>query len=87
MIRMYDDSQYNARIYHQRCRDCGWGITIHTWLRWYDWIVNALPTYEHTVRGALSCINYHREFEVSIPLSLQNVEENQFGYREMSDLG
>jgi hypothetical protein len=25
------------------------GITIPTWLRWYDWIVSALPTYEHTV--------------------------------------
>jgi hypothetical protein len=23
-IQMYVDSQYNARIYHQRCRDCGW---------------------------------------------------------------
>jgi hypothetical protein len=25
------------------------GITIPTWLRWYDWIVSALPTYQHTV--------------------------------------
>jgi hypothetical protein len=23
-IRMYPRQQYNARVYHQRCKDCGW---------------------------------------------------------------